>query len=224
MIAALIQSRLDSKRLPNKAILSLGSKKLIEHCIDGVKRSKYFTPILITSDRLVDDPLEKVARENNILYYRGSCKNVALRVLNSIKEFNISYFARVNGDSPFLIPSLLDRGAENIFNSKNDFVSNIVTRTFPYGVSVEIFNAKTFNNVYSKLNTDPIYQEHYTKYFYDNIKSFNYYEIRNDINMSAVRAVVDTEDDLIYTRTLIEQYPDIFNKEQRDILKILNLQ
>lgn len=224
MIAALIQSRLDSRRLPQKAVLQLGDKKVIEHCIDAVNRSKYFTPILVTSDRHIDDPLEEVARKNNILFYRGDLENIALRAKNAIKKFHIKYFARVNGDSPFLIPSLLDKGAEIILSANVDLVSNIISRTFPYGISVEVINSKVFIDSYEKLILNTIYTEHYTKFFYDNLNSFKYAEIKNNTDMSGLRTVIDTEEDLEIARAIIKKHPDLLYKESGEILTILNNQ
>lgn len=76
MIVAGIQARLDSARLPGKALLDLQGRPLIHWTIDRLRRSRKLDDVfLLTSDRIIDDPLvEAVAGKVGVL--RGSATYV----------------------------------------------------------------------------------------------------------------------------------------------------
>ncbi len=196
MNAALILARTDSRRLPNKVISELGGKKLIQWCIDGVQKVENLEPILVTSDRDVDLPLIEIAKENKIKYFQGDFENIAKRILDCIHHFNIEMFARVNGDSPFLNKQITEEALRILNeNPKVDFVTNLVPRRFPYGLSVEIMRSNVFEKNYSQLNTKEL-REHITSWFYQNPDKLTIhgleYKYGNDHD---IRFTIDTAED-----------------------------
>lgn len=209
MNAGLILARTDSNRLPNKALRSLGGKKLIQWSIDGIKALKGVTPIIVTSERKVDDPLIEIAQENNIHYFRGSLENIAKRVLDCVHHFEIEHFARINGDCPFLNLDLLQTAFAKINTTKDyDIVTNLLPRAFPYGMSIEILNSRFFANHYPSLI--PAFQEHFTSWFYHRHEQFNIYKMSYpDGNDHDIRVVVDTPEDLESLNRFIEKNPTL---------------
>jgi len=196
MKAGLILSRLDSSRLPGKALINLGQKKLLEWPILALKSTNILTPILVTSDRRVDDPLVELAKKHEIRYFRGDLENVASRVKGCLEQYSISMFCRINGDSPFINLNILKSGFDLMEKEENlDFVTNILDRQFPYGISIEVFKSQAFLNHYRELNKHQ--QEHITSFFYENKANFNYKKIsypENDAH--SIRFVVDYFSDL----------------------------
>lgn len=192
--AAIIISRLDSKRFPKKALEPLGNRMLVEWPITLIKENTNFEVILATTNRKVDNELEEVAKKNNIKCFRGKTDDIAKRIIDCCKYFNIDYFARINGDSPFVIKDLLVEGFNKIERKEIDFVTNLIPREFPYGVSVEIFEFKLYSKYYKYFNT--FEKEHATTYFYKNINQFNPYCIRYTRgNDHDVRFVIDYKED-----------------------------
>ena len=73
MIAAIIQARMTSTRLPGKIMLKTCNKTFLHHMIDRVKHSKTLDKIVIaTTINKTDDVIETFCRENDIFCYRGS--------------------------------------------------------------------------------------------------------------------------------------------------------
>ena len=69
MIAAIIQARMTSTRLPGKIMLKTCNKTFLHHMIDRVKHSKTLDKIVIaTTINKTDDTIEDFCRENNIVY------------------------------------------------------------------------------------------------------------------------------------------------------------
>ena len=87
-IIAIIQTRMGSSRLPNKALLDLGGKPSILRMIERVKLSKLISKIYIaTSLSREDDSLASlVNKEKKICLYRGDERNVLSRFYEISKK------------------------------------------------------------------------------------------------------------------------------------------
>jgi spore coat polysaccharide biosynthesis protein SpsF len=177
-------------------------------------KSKWFEPILVTSDRGTDDPLIDLAVGMNLKYFRGSIDNIYERICGAIKHYGVGYFVRANGDSPFLRAELYDKGLKILLNHNLDFVTNLYPRSFPYGIAVEIFNAKVFCDA-SAIGSDPFYKEHVTSYFYNNITGYRYSNLSYD-NYSTgdekISLTIDTDADFKKLNRLLILYPNIMNE------------
>lgn len=220
MNACIILARTDSKRLPNKATTFFGSKRLVEWCIDALKQLPNVSPILATSDRSIDEPLIEIAKENNISYFQGDALNVANRVAQCLKHFEIENFARINGDSPFIRADLLQKGFEKI--QKADFVTNLIPRTFPYGVSVEIFKSPIFLTHVPSFTSSQ--QEHISSYFYENINNFHpAYLVNHSKNYQNVRLTVDSTEDATLFKKMLSMDESIMTRTLEKIVEIYNL-
>jgi len=187
---------MDSRRLGNKALLSLANKELIKWPTDALKAVNGLIPILTTSDRKIDDPLVDFAIKNELLSFRGSIDDIALRILTACDLFDLDYVFRINGDSPFVNINLLQEAIICLELHLPDFVSNLVERTYPYGLSCELIKVSTFRTYYRKFNANQ--KEHVTSYYYKNLKEINFVEVSHlDNNYSHLNWTVDTKKDLI---------------------------
>ncbi|NNE26665.1 MAG: hypothetical protein HKN09_07460 [Saprospiraceae bacterium] len=220
-MAALIFARFGSSRLPGKALQELGHQALLQWSINAAKRLENCGVILATSDSQQDDPLAELASVSGIEIYRGSLENVALRTLQCIEEFELDYFFRINGDSPFLNLPLLEASIQLLASHPDcDMVSNLINRSYPYGVSCELIKASSFVEAYPKMKDSEL--EHITQYFYRNKSQFNIVELPIlEADLSHYRMTIDTEEDLELIRDFVESKSDLdFNK--LDINDLIN--
>jgi spore coat polysaccharide biosynthesis protein SpsF len=151
----------------------------------------------------VDDPLAAYGLEAGIAVFRGATENVAQRCADCAREYAADYFVRLNGDSPFLDPLLIETGLQAVAdNSRIDLVTNLVGRTFPYGVSVEVVNAATLRDVLQTLQADEV--EHVTKRFYEHASDFTLHTMYSPKpQLHGARMVVDTLADLrVFSRVV----------------------
>jgi spore coat polysaccharide biosynthesis protein SpsF len=111
--AIFITVRMKSSRLPQKALLFIEDKRLIDHLIDRLKLAKLADLIVIcTSTNPQDDILEQAAKENGVECFRGSEKDVLLRFYEAAKKFNIDFISVTWGDEIFCEPVYIDRMIE----------------------------------------------------------------------------------------------------------------
>lgn len=209
-IVAIVIARLDSKRLPNKALRLVNELPLIHYvlmraqCIPGIDNI-----VVATSKRPTDDQLAAYVVSQDIDVYRGSFENVALRVLNCAIKLKADYFVRLNGDSPFLDPALISQGISYCRNGKIDFVTNLINRTFPHGISVEIIRTDAFKRAYTRM-TQPEEHEHITQYLYSHLEEFNYKIITSSRpELNSARLVIDSDDDFELFRNSVDQLGEL---------------
>lgn len=108
---AIVQVRLSSSRLPNKALIKIDSKHtLLDKVILNLQRSKMLNKIVIaTSIDKTDDQIYEFSKKKNINCVRGSLNNVLSRFEDTLKIYNgYDYVVRVTGDCPIIDPKVLD--------------------------------------------------------------------------------------------------------------------
>lgn len=192
-VGAVIFIRSDSRRLPRKTFLPLGGKSLYRWTIDAMQSLSLDEIIVATSDQSTDDDLAKALMDQNINVFRGSKNDIARRALDCCAHYELDYFLRVNGDSPFVNIPLLSEGIEKI-DGEVELISNLLPRNYPYGVSCEILNVQKFEAVYPHLSTDQ--KTHITQYYYQNIDDIKYTSC--DVleeDLSKTRMAIDTPED-----------------------------
>ena len=121
--AFLITARLKSTRLPKKILLEVQGKPLIVHMLDRIKHAKSIDKIIIcTSTNPQDDPLEKIAAQENVFCYRGSEEDVLVRLLEAAQSYGLEHFANITADCPMMDPVLIDRAVMKYQNSDADLL------------------------------------------------------------------------------------------------------
>ena len=119
-----ITVRSDSSRLPQKALLPIRGRKVIEHVIDRAKVIKGLDGVVVcTSDRPQDDVLEEIALKEGALYFRGSLEDKLERWRGAAEKFGADYIITLDGDDPFFGPELIEQEIEQIRAEKPDFLN-----------------------------------------------------------------------------------------------------
>ncbi|OGR89184.1 MAG: hypothetical protein A2992_10010 [Elusimicrobia bacterium RIFCSPLOWO2_01_FULL_59_12] len=204
-LAAVIQARYSSTRLPGKVLMQAQGKPLLGFLIERLRLSrKVRTLILATSDQPEDDALEAFCTEQNLLCYRGSLKNVARRFHEACQHFQLDAFVRVNADSPLIDPRLLDRAVDLFEQEAPDVVTNIQNRTFPKGESVEMVKVPAFQRALSGMSK-PEHFEHVTAYFYERPELFKILNFTSGGAYNDIRLTVDTRDDFLTFTSILQQ-------------------
>src|SRR3990172_7020922 len=131
-ITAIIQTRIQSARLPNKVLALIEDRSLIWYIIERLKNSKTLEQIVLaipssTEDRL----LIKIAEDNNVSAFIGDENDVLARFYNAALKFSADPIIRITGDCPLVDPYLLDKMVEFYLENNYDYVSNTIIPTYP---------------------------------------------------------------------------------------------
>lgn len=202
---AIIQARTSSKRFPKKVLYKINSKPLIIWVVDNVLKSKLISNLIIaTSKDKSDNQLVNLIKKSKYKYYRGSLKNVALRMLKVAQINNAKYFVRLSGDSPLIDYKIINRAIKILKKDKNiDIVTNVFPRTYPSGQSIEIIKTKILKKYISNFNRNE--KEHVTTFFYSNSKKFRIINFKKNTNnyKNLPKLSIDYKSDLKKIRKFI---------------------
>jgi len=215
----IIQARMSSKRLPGKILKKVNSQPLLYYLIKSIKNSTKIKKIIVaTSNNYKDKKIINYCKKNNINWFSGPLKNVALRFKKIIEVNKYNEFMRISADSPLLDYRILDRAISIYNKAKPDIVSNIQKRSFPKGQSVEIVKKKIFLKNYKNFKKNEEF-EHVTRYFYNNKSKFDIINFKYKKNLSKINLSVDTNKDFKLIKKILNK---IKNNNLEKILKILN--
>jgi spore coat polysaccharide biosynthesis protein SpsF len=164
-VGVVVLARADSRRLPGKVLMDVAGQPLLARVVDRARRvAGEPTVVVATSDRPVDDPVAELASAEGAPVYRGSAANVLERLRETVDRFGFDSVVRVSGDSPFWDPAVgtavlakLEPGV--------DLATNVHPRTFPVGMSAEVFPRATLARL-DLLARNAMDREHVTRAAY----------------------------------------------------------
>jgi spore coat polysaccharide biosynthesis protein SpsF len=193
-VTAVIQSRVESTRLPSKALLPLAGKPLTYHVIERLKAVPSIdTVVLATGDGAVNEPLREIAASAGAEYFTGPTENVLERYCLVAEKFGGDYIVRATGDNPFTDPRFTETAVSEAVNSCADLFS---ISGLPLGIAVEVIKREALFAARTS-GTMPHQQEHVSPYIKENPHLFKI--IRRESGMpsdrASLRLTVDTEDD-----------------------------
>lgn len=184
-IGCIIYSRMKSSRFPGKANHKLCGIPLLERVINKAKLISFNTKIIVaTSKDLSDIKICEIAEKNNVMFFRGSHKNVYKRTFDILQKFKFDYFVRICGDRPLFDPFLYDQAIKQTIKTNLDLCTSLNPRILPAGLTVEVISAKSFKSISKDLSS--FNKEHITSKYYENPESFDIetLEIPQEINWS----------------------------------------
>ena len=215
-IAAIVQARITSTRLPGKVLMDIEGKPMLWHTINRLKMAKKIDEIILAiPNTKKNDILVEFAEEDNLKYFRGSEEDVLSRYYLAAKKFNCDIIIRITSDCPLIDPKVVDLIIEKHLKSGSDYTSNVMKRTFPRGLDVEVFNFNVLEKVSQKAQSNPE-KEHVTLYVRNHPKEFFLVNIENNQDISEMRWTVDEIADLEFIR---EIYKRLYKKNKIFLMK-----
>ena len=203
-IIVIIQARVNSSRLPNKVLLKINKIPSIKRLVDRVKVSKYCKEIWIATGKAkINDKLVNIFKNTDIKVYRGDDSDVLSRYVDIAKSTRAEIIVRLTGDCPLIDPEIIDKTIELFINEKADYASNIINRTYPDGLDVEVFSKKVLFETDQKSMTS-FSREHVTTYMHGIHKKkypsgkFKRVSLEHSANFSHLRWTLDEEKDLVF--------------------------
>ena len=192
----LIQSRLNSARFPGKALHKINDVPLILRVYKQIKKSKYRNKVVVAlSNAQSDNKLAFFLKEKKINFFRGSLNNVAKRLFDTSVKHKSKFFMRINGDSPLIKASIIDRAIElHKNNKKYDIITNVMPRTYPKGQSVEIISTEILNKYLKFFNKFD--KEHVTTFFYKQKNLFLIKNFKSKLLRSKINQCIDYPSDI----------------------------
>lgn len=197
-IPALIFARMDSTRLPGKALKLLAGQPVLGRVIRRLSQAGEIDGIVVcTSDRAIDDPIAAFAEDKKASLFRGSAHDVLGRAAAAARSLNADAVVRISGDSPFMDPALVDQLVRAHRDVQPDLTTNVHPRSYPAGLSVEVI-AMTALEKLDQATPEPADREHVTPYLYRHDDDFRIENIAAAEPLRDVDLALDTEADFTF--------------------------
>lgn len=227
-IAAIIQAKTSSTRLPRKVLKELpyaSGITCLEQVIRRLKKSKRLNEIIIaTTKDAEDDQIINIVKKEDVNYFRGSKENVLSRYYLAAKENNIDLIVRITSDCPCIDADITDLTIDDHINKMMDYTTNSLVRTYPHGLDVEVFNFNVLEKAYKNATKD-YEKEHVTPYINRNPQKFkiNIVKAPKELYAPDIRITLDTEEDYALLCAVFDYlYPKNKYFNAYDIVNLFN--
>jgi spore coat polysaccharide biosynthesis protein SpsF len=202
LTAIVLQARLDSTRLPEKALLPLDGKPLVFRVMESLNRIGADLRILACPEDSFAS-FEPIAAEAGFQIHAGPKEDVLERYCQVIRRFSIKRIIRATGDNPFVFP-----GAANAINDEAVSLNADYAGYFglPLGAGVESVSADALLRA-GEQAVSPYEREHVCPYLYNHPELFRLHRplapaLWQDCAERTIRLTVDTKEDFERARTL----------------------
>ncbi len=212
-LGIIVFARIDSMRLPGKALMPLGGIPLLLRVIQRAQLTGL--PVyLATSDVENDNALVRLAEEAGIGVFRGSKDDVLGRALGAARHFNLRAFARLCGDRPlFSINEITE--AFSIYKAlmveghTPDLITNHLFKQQAPGLTTEIIDVNALGRV-ADIAHLPAEREHITHYMYTHKTAFSIVSLPQfNPPPTHLGWAVDTVEDYKRLSYLFDRQPDV---------------
>ncbi len=218
---AIIQARMASTRLPGKIMMDLAGKPLLEQVVRRAQRAKPIDLVVVaTSDRQADDVVAQFCLGSGIACFRGSEDDVLDRFYQTAKHFDANIIVRLTADCPLLDPDVVDQVIRFFESGRYDYVSNFFWLSYPDGLDSEVFSWQTLERAWKEANLKSE-REHVTPYIWKQPNLFRLGNVKNDLDLSALRWTVDEPCDLEFVRQVYGYLSDRPSFGIADVLEVL---
>ena len=219
----IVQCRLSSTRLPEKAVKMLGGKPVLAWVLAAmhkIKADRYF----VATDEASYPILKKICDENDFECFAGDLDNVLKRFCDLITKIKGETIIRATADNPFLFYEAVEASVlEFEERNKNKVVCDYLTYTgLPHGSGVEIFNGKSLLQAASQTN-DPYDKEHVGPALYNHKDKFNceFVKAPSRFYHPELRTTIDTYSDYLRAVSIVNYLSDKNIKEPYSTEQIL---
>lgn len=201
-IVAIVQARMTSTRLPRKVLVDIEGAPMLSRVVERIRRSRRVSGVVVAcTDRRDDDPVAAWCASAGVPIFRGSETDVLGRYAGAAARFGADVIIRITADCPLLDAEVLDRAVDELIDHPGtDYASNVIERSYPRGLDVEVFTREALARM-DRLGRSAASREHVTiPVRLEYPEAFVVRHVRHPVDDSDLRWTVDTADDLEFVR------------------------
>ncbi len=219
---AIVQARMGSTRLPGKVLKDVGGRSMLARVLERTAGAKLLDRVVVaTTTAPGDDAVVKECRARKVPVFRGSEEDVLDRYHGAALEHDADPIVRITSDCPLTDPGIVDDVLELYHTERPDYASNVVSRTFPLGLDVEVVRQSALEVAWKEAKK-PYERVHVTPFIYQNADRFRLSTLKAKENYSRLRWTVDTPQDLEFVRAVYARLGSDGRFGWRDVLELLD--
>jgi spore coat polysaccharide biosynthesis protein SpsF (cytidylyltransferase family) len=229
-IAAIIQARMGSTRLPNKVMMPVMGKPLLGWMLDRIASCIEIDEVIVATTLDVrDNVIAQFVESVKCRVYRGSERDVLDRYYKAACLVQPDAVVRITADCPLLDPNVLDSMIRSFKVSDLDFLSNSepLPSSWPDGMDISIIGFNALQKAW-QCAFKPSDREHVTFHFWRNPSIFNCKTIHHEPDWSRYRITIDYPEDFELIKSIIEHFgaigpAKVKNTTMEEIINFLEL-
>ncbi len=196
----ILQARFASSRLRGKAVASLGTRTILEHCLRRLIQAGVARVVLATTTEAEDNELAAAATRLGAGVFRGDRDDVLKRFADAARTFDLDPVIRATADNPAVDVQAPGRVLAALRQTQADYLRE---EGLPIGAAVEGMTAEALDRA-ARLATDPYDREHVTPFLLKRRDLFRVtcMDAPVPLRRPGLRLTVDTADDLAWVREL----------------------
>lgn len=203
----IVQCRLSSTRLPQKALKPLGNKTVFEWTLASMKKvkaDKYF----VATDEKSYGELKDICEKSGFECFAGDLNDVLKRFVDLLNTIDSKTVIRATADNPFLFYEAAIDSVE-LFEEKNKGKNHCDYLTYsglPHGSGVEILSAEALKKAINETN-DPYDHEHVGPALYNHKDRYvcEFVEAPRRFNFPHLRTTIDTYSDYLHAISIVNE-------------------
>ena len=194
-IGIIAQARMSSRRLPGKVLMRIGGKTLLQQLVEGCRQVGNVDGLCVaTSVDASDDAIAEHCAQLRVDCRRGPLEDVALRFIGAAQTCGFDAAVRISADSPLIDPRLIEDLVDRYRQMEDcDLATNVLRRTYPSGMSVEVIRTATLARVHPAMSAAE--REHVTPFFYAHTDQFRIASLERAEPLVGTKFSVDTPED-----------------------------
>jgi spore coat polysaccharide biosynthesis protein SpsF len=195
-LGVVIQARIWAQRFPGKVLADLGGETVLRHIIRRCLTIPGAPKVYVATPDLA---LVPIIVSYGAIPYLGEEDNVLKRLVNCAQANRLDVVVRLTADCPFVDPRVIGSLVDLWRSDKYDYVSNVLKRTYPYGLDCEIVSTKVLENVL-RQTTEKKYLEHVTLYIREHLGDYKTGNLADNVDYTRFDWRLDRKEDLPYLR------------------------
>ena len=199
-----IQARMGSTRLPGKVLADLGGRPMLQFMLERLHGLPVSEVVVATSTEPGDDAVAALGATLGVPVVRGPEHDVLARFAQALESHPADHVVRLTGDCPLADPDVIVATLELHRERHADYTSNVIPRTFPKGLDVEVARAEALRVAAAEAE-DPAEREHVMPFLYRHPERFRLATLRGPELLGHERWTVDTAHDLEIVRQAVER-------------------
>ncbi len=209
-LLVVVQARTGSSRLPDKIMMPLAGRPLLQRMIERVQAATTpFRLVVATTTDASDDPVREMCRSLNIDCYSGHPTDLLDRHYRAAVERQAEFVAKIPSDCPLIDPAVIDRVLAHFLENTHryDYVSNLHPATYPDGNDVEIMTLDALGTAWREA-TKNFEREHTTPFIWENPERFKIGNVEWDSGRNfsmSHRWTIDYAEDYEFIRRVFDE-------------------
>jgi len=214
-VGVFLQARLDSTRLPRKALLPLSGRTVIEHAMSSLRRFGAEVHLLLTDEASYPE-LEPYAKTCGFVALAGPKDDVLARFALAAHRYPVERIVRATGDNPLVSIELIELLLPLHLEAKADYSAFDGP---PIGTGVEIVETGALLSAAERA-VDPYEREHVCPYLYRRDREYRIHRpaAPESFRLSDATVTLDTAADYRFLERL---YAELYRGEPIDTRRLV---